>query len=480
MKKRTKFYCLVSGILSVFLIIAGCSSSGADPDQDLPPDPAAPTVISTVPVGSTSDVALNVTINATFSMAMDPATIIPANFTVAAGETPVSGTVGYNNANNTATFTAGSNLSTGTEYTATITTGAKNPAGKPLAAKVVWKFTTGTTVDTAAPTVVSTSPFHNATGVGTTGTVSAVFSEAMDTATINSANFTVAAGSTPVTGTVTYDVPNKTAIFAPASNLSYATLYTATVKTGVKDLAGNPLAANKVWTFTTASEGDGPAPVNLKTAGNFAILAKTAISTLPDSAITGDIGLSPAAESYMTGFSQTKNTGYSTSPQVTGFMYAADMTPPTPANMTTAISDMEAAYTDAAGRATPDFTNLAGGNIGGLVLTPGLYKWTTAVVIPANVTIQGGGGENDVWIFQIAEDLTLSNSVTVFLSNGARAKNVFWQVAGQVSLGTDSRFEGTILCQTAVTLGTNAAMTGRILAQSNVALNQAVVTISAP
>lgn len=225
------------------------------------------------------------------------------------------------------------------------------------------------------PTVVSITPVVDKTAVDITDNIKATFSVAMDPATIVAANFTLANGKTPVTGTVTYDVASKTATFAPSAILSYGTIYTATVTNGVKSDGGLALVTNKVWTFTTAAQGIGPAPVLLGTAGNFAILAKTAISTVPASVITGDVGLSPAAESFMTGFSQVKYTGYSKSPQVIGFMYAADMTPPTPTNMTTAIGDMLTAYNDAAGRVTPNSTDPYS-DLGGKTVAPGLYKFT--------------------------------------------------------------------------------------------------------
>jgi hypothetical protein len=331
------------------------------------------------------------------------------------------------------------------------------------------------TGDVTPPTVVSTYPINSTTGVASNGTITATFSEAMDTATIVAVNFTVMAGATSVTGTVTYDLPNKTAIFAPTNVLAFGTVYTATITTGAKDLADNALIANTVWTFTTAPAGLGPVPVRLGTSGNFAILAKTGISTVPASVITGDIGVSPAAETYLTGFSQTKATGYSTSPQVIGFMYAADMTPPTPSNMTTAISDMQAAYTDAAGRTLPDHLNLAGGTLpAGTSLAPGLYKWGSTVHITGNVTISGAA--NDVWIFQMTGDLNLDSGFSVVLAGGAQAKNIVWQVAGLASLGTTSHFEGIILSQTSITLQTNATMNGRALAQTNVALDQTTIT----
>jgi len=332
--------------------------------------------------------------------------------------------------------------------------------------------------DTAAPAVILTFPYNAATGVSVNGTVTATFNEAMTGTTITGANFTLMAGVIAVTGTVTYDIPNKTAIFAPSANLGYNTVYTATVMTGAKDLAGNGLPANKVWTFTTALAGVGPSPVNLGTAGNYVILAKTSVSNIPTSAVTGDIGISPAAETYLTGFSQTDATGYATAPQVTGYLYAADMAPPTPINLTTAVTDMQTAYTDAAGRSSPNFVNLGAGTIGGLTLSPGLYTWGTDVTVPTDITISGNA--NDVWIFQISGNLTVANAVQVIMSGGARAKNVFWQVAGQAILGTTSHFEGIILCQTAIIMETNATMNGRVLAQSQVTLDHTSITQPAP
>jgi len=222
---------------------------------------------------------------------------------------------------------------------------------------------------------------------------------------------------------------------------------------------------------TGVAHAAGPTPVNLGTAGNFRILAKTGISTTGTTSIVGDIGLSPAAASYITGFGlimDSSNT-FSTSSLVTGKVYAADYASPTPTMMTTAISDMETAYTDAAGRTLPDFTELGAGNIDGLTLVPGLYKWGTGVTIPTGVTLTGGA--NDVWIFQIAQDLTVGNGAIVTLSGGAQATNIFWQVAGQVTLGTTSQFKGIILCKTLIEMNTGAMLDGRALAQTAVTLD---------
>jgi len=251
-------------------------------------------------------------------------------------------------------------------------------------------------------------------------------------------------------------------------------MYTATITTGTKDLAGNAIAANIVWNFTTGAATSSLTPVDLGAAGNYVILAKSAISNIPTSAITGDIGLSPAAESFITGFTLTAATGFSTATEVTGKVYAADQASPTPINLTTAVNNMITAYNDAAGRPSPDFSELSTGNIGGKILTSGLYKWTNTVTVPTNVTISGGA--NDVWIFQIDGDLTMSNAVNMTLNGGAQAKNIFWQVAGTVTIGTNSHFEGVILSMTGITLQTNASMTGRALAQTAVILDANAVT----
>jgi hypothetical protein len=229
----------------------------------------------------------------------------------------------------------------------------------------------------------------------------------------------------------------------------------------------------------TGMPNDGPIsgstlPVNLGTAGNFTILAKTGISNVPTSAITGDLGVSPAAATYITGFSLTADSTnvFSTSPQVTGSVYAADYSPPTPSNLTTAIADMQLAFTDAAGRA-PNVTELGAGNIGGMTLAAGVYKWGTGLLIPTDVTLNGSA--TDVWIFEIAQDLTVSSATSVHLAGGAMAKNVFWQVSGLVDLGTTAHFEGIVLTQTSATLRTGASINGRLLAQTAVGIDGSAV-----
>jgi hypothetical protein len=209
--------------------------------------------------------------------------------------------------------------------------------------------------------------------------------------------------------------------------------------------------------------------VNLGVAGNFVILTKTGITSVYKSTITGDVGTSP-----ITGAAMVLSCG-----EVTGNVYSVDAAGPacktTSATLlTSAVGDMQTAYTDAAGRINPDFLNLGAGTIGGITLTPGLYKWTSSVNIPTDIAI--AGGPNDVWIFQVAGTLNMSSAVNVTLSGGAQAKNIYWQVAGAVTFGTTSHFEGIILGQTGINLQTNASINGRLLAQTAATLQMNTVT----
>jgi Ice-binding-like len=229
----------------------------------------------------------------------------------------------------------------------------------------------------------------------------------------------------------------------------------------------------------TDEGGVGSLAVNLGTAGNFAVLAKSGVSTVPTSAITGNLGVSPAAATYITGFGLIADSTnvFSTSPQVTGKVYASNYTPPTPSNLTTAVSDMQLAFTDAAGR-PPNVTELGAGNIGGMTLSPGVYKWSSGLLIPTSITLAGGA--TAVWIFQVAQNLTVSNAATVTLTGGALPKNIFWQVSGSVTLGTTAHLEGVILGKTAITLQTGASINGRLLAQTAVSVAGSTVVQPAP
>jgi len=218
----------------------------------------------------------------------------------------------------------------------------------------------------------------------------------------------------------------------------------------------------------------GPMPVLLGAAGQYAILAKAGISNVPTSKITGKIGVSPMKATGITGFALTKAGTSWTSPEITGGAYAADNDPPTPSDLTTAVSDMESAYTDAAGRPTPTVLNLGGGAIGGQTLAPGLYKFTSSVTIPSDLTLKGPSSA--VWIFQTSGDLLLSAATKVTLAEGAQAKNIFWQVAGSVDLGTTAHIEGNILSMTDIKLAMGASVNGRLFAQTAVTIASSTIT----
>jgi len=232
----------------------------------------------------------------------------------------------------------------------------------------------------------------------------------------------------------------------------------------------------------TATSSSGPAAVNLGTSGDFAILSKAGVSTTGTTSITGDIGVSPIDSTAITGFGLIVDSSecFSTSSLVTGNIYAADYDTlgcPTPAKMTTAVSDMETAYADAAGRVNPTATELGSGDISGLTITPGLYKWGTGVLINNGVTLSCQNSD-DTFIFQIAKDLTVGNGAIVTLSGGCQAKNIFWQVNGQATLGTTSDFKGNILSATLIEMNTGATLNGRALTQTAVTLDSNAVTKS--
>ena len=329
------------------------------------------------------------------------------------------------------------------------------------------------------PTVLTTSPATDATGVPRNSSISATFSEAMNPGSLAGATFTLTQGTTtvPIEGTLTYG--NGAMVFWPSAHLVANSPFVATITIAAKSAAGRPLADAHVWTFATGDSLAATLPVNLGTAGNFAILAKSAVSTVPTAAVTGDVGVSPAAATYITGFALTLDATniFSTATQVVGKVYAADYAQPTPANLTTAIGDMELAFT-AAGARAPDVTELGAGNIGGKTIAAGVYKWGTGLLIPTDVTLSGSA--TDVWIFQIAQDLTVSSGAKVLLAGGALAKNIFWSVAGQVDMGTTSHLEGAVLSQTAITLHTGASVNGRLLAQTAANIDGSTIVAVAP
>jgi hypothetical protein len=480
-KKYTGKSLWLAGLMLTTLM-AGCSGGGGGSSS------TAPTVVETAPADTAETVPLNARVVATFSEAMDADTIIATSFTVigAGGEAAlVAASITYDAASKTATFTPDRNFTANKLYTATLTTAVQSALGISLATDYVWSFTSGTTADTdtSAPVVNSTDPANTETGVVLNRSVTANFSEALDPASIKPAVFTlrVFADSTPVLGNVSYS--SKVLTFNPDSNLTANTEYEATLTKAITDIAvpANPLAANVVWRFTTGTNvAAGPAPVNLRTAGDFVILTKTGITNVPTSDIKGNIGASPITAAAMDNVF---------CPEITGSIYGVDAAYTGNGTVTcfkgtavdktlvdNAVLDMGTAYTDAAGRAIPDFTELYAGNISGQTLVPGLYKWGTNVWINTDVTLSGSA--SDVWIFQISQDVIQASDTKVHLAGGALAKNIFWQVGGgsSVDIGTGAHFEGVVLAQKAIRLYTGATVNGRLLAQTAVTLQSNAVT----
>ena len=224
----------------------------------------------------------------------------------------------------------------------------------------------------------------------------------------------------------------------------------------------------------------GPPTVALGNAGNFVLFANTGMSSAVNSAIIGNVGVGPGVTStaITTGFTLTPVGTYATAPQVTGKVYAYDYTAPTPSFVVSSSNDMLTAYNDARDRLNPDFTNVGGGNLSGISLEPGLYKWTTSVNLTAGTSVTLNGGPNDVWILQIAGTVTTGAGSRVVLIGGALPKNIFWQLDTALTMGASSTFNGVVLTGAAVTVGANSTVNGRLLAQTAITMDSD--TINAP
>jgi hypothetical protein len=471
-------------------------------------DTTPPTVTSTIPASGATGVPINQIISATFSKAMDPSTISTATFTLTGpGTTPVSGAVAYAALGTAAIFTPTSNLAPNTTFTATITTGVQDVAGNALASNYVWSFITGSTSDTTPPTVTSTNPANGVTGVCINKTVNATFSKAMDPLTINTATFTLAGpASAAVTGTVSYNATSNVATFTPVSNLAPNTPFTATITTGVTDLAGNALESDFVWMFTTGATAC-QAPVALGAAAMFggfgggAGMTNQGILTV----INGDIGTT-GVSTTMTGFHDAgPGCIYTETPlnigKVNGKIYTAPP-PPTVACPSEGTAVTFAIATQAAADALTAYNTLVAqpggpdpgsGQLGGLVLAPGTYTSAagTFMITGSDLTLDAQGDTNAVWVFQMASSLTVGAAGaprSVILVNGAQAKNVFWQVgsAATINGAGGGTMVGTIIASAGITFSTagNLAITtlnGRALAlNASVTMVNTVINVPGP
>jgi len=443
-----KYNSLTIGFAATLLIISatGCS------DQPRPAA-AAPTAVSAAPPSAAGGACPNTMVTVTFSKAMNPSTISGTTFTLTGPAlAAVTGVVSYDAPSDTATFSPSASLALNTVYTATVTTGAQDMAGKALGSNFVWSFTTGNTACLAGPpTVVSAAPPNGTLGVCPNTLAVATFSEAMNPSTISATTFTLTGpAAASVTGQVVYDAPDYVATFTPASNLALNTTYTATITTGAQDLSANALAVDATWSFTTATVACQTSQVALGSAATFDVLAGSTVTNTGPTVITGgNLGLSPG--SAVTGFPP----GTLISP--------AEMQVTDPAAAQGQL-DLTTAYIYTAG--LPGGASLAG-DLSGLTFAPGLYKTSSTVMLSAgNVTLDAQGNANAVFIFQIGSTLTTSGSTQVVLAGGAQAKNVFWQVSSSATLGTNSTFQGTIMALQAITLDTGATLNGRALARN--------------
>jgi hypothetical protein len=454
-------------------------------------DTIAPTVISTDPVNNTTGIAIDKEIAALFSEDMDSVTLTNVTFTVSGA----SGTVSYDALTKTAKFKPIAPLTTNTTYTATITTGAEDVAGNGLALPYVWQFST-----VAAPTVISTDPASGAINVLVGAKVKATFSGVMNAGTIDNTTFTIAG----VPGAVTYDALTRTATFQPTAELTESTLFTATIATGVKDLAGNPLAAPYTWTFTT---GKKPIVVVLGAIEPFGSFGGTAGMTNQGTftIVNGDIGTT-GVSTKITGFHDSNGDVYTETPlnigAVTGSIYT-DAPPPGGAGVggnatTKAIADAGAlatqnAYNSIMPAALPGGIALGTDQLGGLTLAPGIYQAEggSYQITGSDLTLDAQGDTNAVWVFQMASSLTVGGPGaprTVNLINGAKAKNVFWQVGSSATINGagGGTMEGTIIAYAGVTFSTagNVALTrlnGRALSlTAAVTLVNTIITLPTP
>jgi len=440
-------------------------------------DVTRPTVVVTLPANAASGVPTNTRITAAFSEAMAASSVNATTFKVTDTTlgTPVSGAVTYVTSSRTATFTPSTQpLAGGDQFTATISAAATDLAGNGLAGNVaalpaasdhVWTFTTAATTDTAAPTVTSVSPIAGSAANCLTKTVSATFDEPMDPTTIDTTSFIVTAGGTPVAGTVSYDSVAKLATFVPSASSGFAasTAFVVTLTTSVTDLAGNALAANKVWTFSTGAQTC-TAGVALGQAASFGAFGGGAGVTNQgvNTVVNGNLG-STAACTLITGFHDSLHV-YTETPlnigTVNGAVEGAPPPPGPPATMaiaTQARADAQTAYDNLA--AKPPGSDPGAGQLGGAILLPGTYTSAlgTFDITTGDLTLDAQGDTNATWVFQSAAALTVGLPATprhVLLINGAQAGNVYWQVGSAARIETGSLMVGTIIAPAGVTIST--------------------------
>ena len=430
----------------------GCGRDTSATDTSTFLDTTPPTVRWTIPEDGATNVAANGAIIGIFDETMDPSSLTTSTFTLDDGA--VAGVVTQFGA--TTVFYPSEDLAPFTEYSGTLTTGARDAAGNALAADFRWTFTTGSDVDLTAPHVIFTSPTNGATGVALDATVNATFNENMDPLRITPTTFLLAsADGQEVSGTVAYDGPSLTATFVADDMLAANTGYTATVTTGIRDLAGNPLSLDYVWAFTTGGAPSIWVPVELGSLSSFVAVSGSGLTNSNSggtTTLTGDVGLYPTATCLGDGVPCT-----ATNPIIAGTLYADD----SGGIAAQAKTDLTAAYVDAMGRPPGTLVD----DLSGMVLAPGVYTSASAmsVAVGGTVTLDAGGDPNAVWIFQVGSSLTVNNDAQVVLINGARPSNVFWAAFASSTLGSNVSFQGSVLAGASNSVGTGSSVVGRLL-----------------
>lgn len=480
--------------------VAGCGGGSLDPILGTPGVGSVPTVAATSPLASTpivTGVATNSRVFATFSKPMTAATITPASFTLACpAGAAVTASVGYDAASRVATLTPSAALPANTTCVATVTTAVQDSLGLALAANYSWSFTTGAGADLTAPTLLATSPIDGATGVCPTRSVTATFSEAMDATTINATTFTVTDSGAAVAGSVSYDATTRVAAFVATNAAGFAPSrsFVATIRsgsTGVKDLVGNALAVDRVFGFSTgtvpcaAGPGAGPSLASAAAYGAFgggAGVSNQGINTV----IGGNVGTT-AACTLVTGLHDATNV-YTETPlnigAVSGSIVCGPPAPGTTASLaaaTQARADALAAYNALAG--LPPGSDPGAGQLGGRVLTPGVYTAAAGTfgITSGNLTLDAQGNAAAVWVFQSASALTVGLSATprsVLLINGAQARNVFWQVGSAARIEDGSTMVGTIIAPAGVTVSTAGQLMQTTLTGRAIGLTAAVTLVN--
>jgi len=419
-----------------------------------------------------------------------------SSFTVACPSgTPVVATITYDATSRIATLQHAAAFPISTTCVAKVSTAAQDTAGIALATDYAWSFTTGTSADTTAPSITLTrSPAAGSTTVCLSKSVNVTFSEPMDPTTITATNFYVsgpAPGNVLVPGAITYDVLSNTATFAVTNppGFTATTLYTTTVTTGVRDLAGNSMAANDTATFTTNTLACTPVETvtlgTIATYGAFGGGAGTTNSGI-NTVVNGDLG-STAACTLFTGFHDASNVYTETTlniGEVTGDIYCGPPAPGTTQKLaiaTQAAADALITYNALAAK-TPTIT-LNTGELGGRTLLPDTYRpaASTLLLSTGNLTLNAAGDADAVWVFQIPTSLTIGEVATprsVLLINGAQAKNVYWQVGSAARIENSSAMVGTIIARAGVTISTAGQTIQTTLAGRAIGLDASVTMVN--